>query len=310
MFLIENFRPGTMEKWGLGWDDLEKVNPNLVMIRISGYGQDGPYSHKPGFGTIAEAMAGLPIRNGLPDGVPMLSPFAMADTVAGLFSAFSAMFGVFSRDHGCGKGQVIDIGLHEPLFRIIEDQVPAYDQAGIVPQKMGNRVSWSAPRGVFQSRDGYHIALSAVSPRTIARLLTVIGGPELARDQRFQTNKLCVENVEDLEGYISRWIGERTQAEVLDIFEREDVVSGPLYDIERIMSDPHYAHRESILSIEDEDLGTAVKVPGVFPKFSETPGHIEHLGASLGYHNDEVYRGRLGLSTEQIESLRASGVIS
>jgi crotonobetainyl-CoA:carnitine CoA-transferase CaiB-like acyl-CoA transferase len=306
--LIENFRPGTMEKWGLGWEDLKAVNPKLVMVRISGYGQTGPYANRPGFGTIAEAVAGLPIRNGMPDGPPMLSPFALADTVAGLFGAFSLMFGIFNRDHGTREGQVIDIGLHEPLFRVIEDQVPAYDKGGVVPERMGNRVSWAAPRGVFQANDGKWIALSAVSPRTVARLLTVIGGPELARDERFTTNQSCVKNVDALEGYIKAWVGARTQEEVLAVFEREDVVAGPLYDVERIMSDPHYAHRESILTITDDDFGT-MKVPGIVPKFVGTPGKIEHLSAPMGHHNQQVYGERLGLSASEFESLKEKGII-
>lgn len=306
--LIENFRPGTMEKWGLGWEELKQVNPELVMVRISGYGQDGPYSHRPGFGAVAEAMAGLPVRNGMPDGPPMLSPLALADTVAGLFAAFSAMFGVFNRDHGSREGQVIDIGLHEPLFRIVEDQIPAYDKAGVIPERLGNRVSWAAPRGVFRAKDGGWIALSAVSPRTVARLLTVIGGTELAIDERFTTNQACVKNVVELEGYISTWIGSRTQEEVLAIFEREEVVCGPLYDVERIIKDPHYAFRESVLTIDDDQVGR-VKVPGIVPKFKGTPGSIEHLSAPLGYHNVEVYGSWLGLTADDVDALKARGVV-
>ena len=306
--LIENFRPGTMEKWGLSWEELKAINPKLVMVRISGFGQDGPYASRPGFGTIAESFAGLPIRTGFPDGPPTLSPFALSDDLAGLFTAFSAMFAVYNLDHGTGEGQVIDIGLHEPTFRIIEDQVIAYDQLGTIPERVGNRVPWAAPRGVFQSKDGKWISLSAVSDQPVRRLLTVVGGAELAEDPRFITNALRVKNVDELETYIRDWIGARTEAEVLDIFERSDVVAGALYDVERIASDPQYKHRESIITVDDPELGPT-RVPGIVPKFMATPGHVEHLSAPLGHHNEEIYCDGLGISREELKNLREEGVI-
>ena len=306
--LIENFRPGTMEKWGLSWEELKAINPKLVMVRISGFGQDGPYASRPGFGTIAESFAGLPIRTGFPSGPPTLSPFALSDDLAGLFAAFSAMFAVYNLDHGTGEGQVIDIGLHEPTFRIIEDQVIAYDQLGVIPERVGNRVPWAAPRGVFQSKDGKWISLSAVSDQPVRRLLTVVGGVELAEDPRFKTNALRLENVDELETYIRDWINARTEAEVLDIFERSDVVAGALYDVERIASDPQYVHRESIVTVDDPELGPT-RVPGIIPKFMATPGHVEHLSTPLGHHNEEIYCDGLGISRDELKNLRETGVI-
>jgi succinyl-CoA--D-citramalate CoA-transferase len=305
--LIENFRPGTMEKWGLGWDRLQQVNPRLIMVRISGYGQDGPYAKRPGFGTIAEAMAGLPYRCGFADGPPVLSPIALADNVAGIFAASSAMFAIYHRDHG-GAGQVIDIGLYEPLFRMIEDQVIGFDQLGFVPQRQGNRLPQSAPRGTFESKDGKWVAISAFSDRTVKRLLGAIGGAALAEDPRFLTNQLRVKNVDALEALLRQWVGERTQAQVLEIFEREDVVGSGLYDIEQIFADPQILHRQNIVTVEDPDLG-AVRIPGVVPKFSATPGEVTHLSVPLGHHNDEIYGESLGIDADARRKLRAAGVI-
>lgn len=306
--LIENFRPGTMEKWGLGWEVLEKENPKLVMVRISGYGQDGPYAKRPGFGTIAEAMSGLPYRTGFPGGPPVFSPLALADQVTGLFAAFSTMFALYNRDHGTGRGQVVDMGLYETLFRLGEDQAIAYDQVGKMFERMGNRVATAAPRGAFQAKDGNWIAISAFSDRTVKRLLASIGGPELADDPRFANNQARVRHVEQLEALIGRWVSERTQAEVLELFAQEDVVGGKVYDIAQIFSDPQYQHRDNIVPINDPELGT-VRVVGVVPKFTRTPGEIEHLSVAVGHHNEEIYCGRLNISRAELESLRAQGVI-
>lgn len=306
--LIENFRPGTMEKWGLGWEVLEKENPKLVMVRISGYGQDGPYAKRPGFGTIAEAMSGLPYRTGFPGGPPVFSPLALADQVTGLFAAFSTMFALYNRDHGTGRGQVVDMGLYETLFRLGEDQAIAYDQVGKMFERMGNRVATAAPRGAFQAKDGNWIAISAFSDRTVKRLLASIGGPELADDPRFANNQARVRHVEQLEALIGRWVSERTQAEVLELFAQEDVVGGKVYDIAQIFSDPQYQHRDNIVPIDDPELGT-VRVVGVVPKFTRTPGEIEHLSVAVGHHNEEIYCGRLNISRAELESLRAQGVI-
>lgn len=306
--LIENFRPGTMEKWGLGWEALEKENPKLVMVRISGYGQDGPYAKRPGFGTIAEAMSGLPFRTGFPDGPPVFSPLALADQMTGLFAAFSAMFAIYNRDHGTGVGQVVDMGLYETLFRLGEDQAIGYDQIGKIFERMGNRVATAAPRGAFQAKDGHWIAISAFSDRTVKRLLASIGGPELASDPRFASNHDRVRNVEALEALIGSWVAERTQEQVLEVFAKDDVVGGKVYDIAQIFADPQYLARRNIVQMEDPDLGT-VRVVGVVPKFTRTPGEIEHLSVAVGQHNQEIYGGRLRISENELESLREQGVI-
>lgn len=306
--LIENFRPGTLERWGLGWDTLSAINPRLVLVRISGFGQDGPYAKRPGYGTVAEAIAGLPMRTGFPGGPPMLSSIPLADNIAGLFAAFSAMFAIYNRDHGSGVGQVVDIGLYEPLLRVLEDQVIAFDQLGRVPKRMGNRMPGSAPRGAFETKDGRWVALSSSSDKVAQRLLVVIGGAELVADPRFLTNGDRIKNADALEGEIGRWISQRTQAEVLELFERGDVAATALLDIEQIFQDPHVAYRQNIVSVADAVLGAA-RVPGVVPKFSETAGEVEHLSVPLGEHNEEIYGGRLGLSRAELDELAVKCVI-
>lgn len=306
--LIENFRPGTLERWGLSPQSLQSINPALIIVRISGYGQDGPYASRPGFGTAAEAMTGLPMRSGWPEDPPALCSIPLADNLAGLFAAFSAMFGIYNRDHGTGTGQVVDIGLYEPLFRIIEDQVVKFDQLGLMPQRMGNRMPGAAPRGSFRTKDGRWIALSTASDAPTQRLLASIGGPALAADPRFMTNAGRLSNVDALEVIIADWILERTQAEALAIFESEDVSASSLLDVSQIFEDPQIQYRNNIITVQDPQLGS-VRVPGVVPKFTETPGRVEHLSVAIGSHNDEIYRGRLGISTEDLCALASEGVI-
>jgi crotonobetainyl-CoA:carnitine CoA-transferase CaiB-like acyl-CoA transferase len=232
----------------------------------------------------------------------------LADNLAGIFAAFSAMFGIFNRDHGTGKGQVVDIGLYEPLFRIIEDQVPLFDQLGHIPQRMGNRMPGSAPRGTFRTKDGRWIALSSASDAPARRLLNAIGGPQLASDPRFVTNVDRLEHVASLETVIADWISQRTQTEVLELFEREEVSASGLLDITQIFGDPHMQQRSNIVTVADPELGR-VKVPGIVPKFTETPGDISHLSVARGSHNAEIYGERLGISADELRALAGDGVI-
>ena len=306
--LIENFRPGTLERWGLGWDVLRAVNPALILVRISGYGQDGPYSGRPGFGTAAEAMSGLPMRSGFPDGPPALTSIPLADNFAGVFAALAAMQGVYSRDHVTGKGQTIDIGLYEPLLRIMEDQVIGYDQLGRIPERLGNRTPGAAPRGSFQTKDQKWVAVSAMSDKPVQRLLNCVGGQSLAADERFKTNGDRLRNVDALEQAIADWVGERPLKEVLEAFAANDVVAAPLLDITQIFEDPHIRHRANIIAMEDPDLGL-VRVPGVVPKFDATPGAVQFLSVARGCHNGEIYGERLGLGAEELAALRKDGVI-
>lgn len=307
--LIENFRPGTLERWHVGYRDLAAVNPGIIMVRISGYGQDGPYSHRPGYGTIAEAMSGIPSFTGFPDKPPTLSAFPLADAVAGLFGALGAMFAVHHRDvKGTGEGQVIDVSLYEPLFRLVESFVIAYDQLGQVKERRGNRMEESSPRNAYETRDEEWVAVSASSQRTFERLAEAIGCPNLPEDPRFADNPSRVDNAGQLDAILAEWFRHLRLEDAMEILEQHDVVAGPIYDIRRIFRDPHYEARESIIDVDDPQLGS-IRMQNVIPKMSKTPGEVAFPGLGLGEHNHEIYGERLGLSAEEIEELRDSSVI-
>jgi crotonobetainyl-CoA:carnitine CoA-transferase CaiB-like acyl-CoA transferase len=307
--IIENFRCGVMERWNVGYEDLLEVNPGIVMVRISGYGQEGPYSHRPGYGTIAEAMSGIPSFTGFPDKPPTLSAFPLADAVAALFGAMGAMFAVYHRDvRGTGEGQYIDVSLYEPLFRLVESFVIAYDQLGVVKRRRGNRMEESSPRNAYQTGDDEWVAISASSQQTFERLAQAIGRPDLPGDPRFEDNPRRVDNAPQLDAIMADWFQRFCLDEAMAILEQNDVVAGPVYDIRRIFEDPHYAAREDIVEIEDPELGT-VRMQNVTPKLSRTPGRVRFAGGKLGEHNQEVYGDRLGLSLEEIDRLHEEGVI-
>jgi succinyl-CoA--D-citramalate CoA-transferase len=307
--LIENFRPGTMEQWNIGYDDLKQINPGLIMVRISGYGQDGPYSHRPGYGTIAEAMSGIPSFTGFPDKPPTLSAFPLADAAAGMFGAMGAMFAVYHRDvKGTGEGQFVDVSLYEPLFRLVESFVIAYDQLGYVKQRQGNRMEESSPRNAYATSDDEWVAISASSQRTFERLARAIGCPELLHDPRFADNPSRVDNAAALDAIIGDWFGQLCLDEAMEILQQNDVVAGPIYNIQRIFQDSHFHARQNIIEVDDPELGT-IRMQNVTPRMSKTPGEIKFAGLGLGEHNEEIYREQLGLSAQEIEQLRAEGVI-
>jgi crotonobetainyl-CoA:carnitine CoA-transferase CaiB-like acyl-CoA transferase len=307
--IIENFRPGTLERWNVGYRDLMEVNPGIVMVRISGYGQDGPYSHRPGYGTIAEAMSGIPSFTGFPDKPPSLSAFPLADAVAALFGALGAMFAIYHRDvRGTGEGQYIDVSLYAPLFRLVESFVIAYDQLGVVKQRRGNRMEESSPRNAYQTSDGEWVAVSASSQRTFERLAHAIGRPDLPRDPQFADNPSRVSNDAQLDAIIGHWFQNFPLEEAMAILEQNDVVAGPVYDIRRILQDSHYEARENIVEVVDAELGK-VRMQNVTPKLSRTPGRVRCAGGQLGEHNYEVYGERLGLTVEEIDDLKEAGVI-
>jgi crotonobetainyl-CoA:carnitine CoA-transferase CaiB-like acyl-CoA transferase len=306
--VIENYRPGTFERWGLGYKELAKLNPRLVMVRVSGFGQTGPYAKRGGYGTIAEAFSGIPSFTGFADRPPTLPGFPMADSVASTFAAMSAMFAVYQRDHGGGRGQEIDVSLYEPLFRLVEAQVIGFDQLGIVKTRQGNRLAEDSPRNTYQTSDGRWIGISASSQRTFERLAAAIDMPELVTDPRFVNNSSrCTHDVA-LDDIIAGWFRKRTCADIMAIFDKADVVAGPVLDISDIVRDPHYAARENIISAPDDDFGQ-VRMQGVVPKFSVTPGEVRHAGRALGADNRAIFMGELGVSEQEFSALLAEGVI-
>lgn len=306
--VIENYRPGTFERWGLSYQELAAINPRLILVRVSGFGQTGPYARRGGYGTIAEAFSGIPSFTGFPDKPPTLPGFPMADSVASTFAAMSAMFGIYNRDHGSGGGQEIDVSLYEPLFRLVEAQVIGFDQLGIVKGRQGNRLAEDSPRNTYQSRDGRWIGISASSQRTFERLAIALDMPELIADARFADNAARCANDVALDVMIADWFRQRDSGEIMTLFEKADVVAGPVLDISDIVKDPHYLARENIISVPDDDFGS-VRMQGVVPKFGETPGSVRHAGGGIGADNRSIFIEELGLSEADFAALQADGVI-
>jgi crotonobetainyl-CoA:carnitine CoA-transferase CaiB-like acyl-CoA transferase len=305
--VIENFRPGTLERWDLGYDILSGVNPSLVVVRISGYGQTGPYRKRPGYGTIADAFSGIPSFTGFPDNPPTLSAFPLADTLAGSFGVIGAL-AALQESKRSGRGDEVDVSLFEPLFRLAESQVIAYDQLGHVKQRMGNRLEEDSARNTFRTSDGEWLAVSASSDRTYERLVCAIGRPELVADPRFATNPNRIKHADDLDAILANWFAGRTVNEALEVLSDHDVVAGKIYDIKDIFEDAHYAARGVIATVEDSDFG-ALRMPGVVPRFAGNRCAIHRAGGPPGADNDFVYRKVLALPDEELELLRADDAI-
>lgn len=308
--LVESFRPGTLERWGLAPGLLMESNPRLIVARCSGFGQTGPYRERPGFGTLAESISGLAHMTGFPDGPPMLPPIALADETASLLGAYAVMVALYRRDAGRGdgeRGQVIDLSLFESLFPMTGPIPAVHDLLGEVPGRMGNRIAYSAPRGVYETNDGRWVGISGSAESVARRLLLLVGGEALADDPRFATNNARLRNVEELDRLIAAWTGRRTLGEVVEALEEREVAVAPVYDIAQIVSDPHYAARGALVRVPDEQLGE-VLMAAPRPLLSDTPGTIRHAGLPKGDANDEVY-GALGLSQEERSALRDEHVI-
>jgi len=308
--LIEGFRPGTMERWGLGYEELKAVNPRLIMVRISGFGQTGPYKNRPGFGTLAEAMSGFAHITGQPDGPPTLPPLALADGIAGLFGVFSAMFAVYYRDVvGTGIGQEIDVSLYEPMSFVLGAQPIAYDQLGLIQNRRGNRSGGGGPRNLYMCSDGNWVALSASTPSIARRVMQLVGGDELADDPRYATPAARAQHADEVDSLVADWINNYPREVVLEKFEEAETAIGPVYDTSQFMEDPQVKARQSIVSVDDPDLGT-VRMQNTFPLMSETPGKINVTGPTeMGTHNHEIYIERMGMSEDDVQRLKDEGII-
>jgi len=305
--LIENFRPGTLERWGLGADSLRELNPRLVMLRVTGYGQTGPYSAQPGFGTLAEGISGFSHTVGQADGPPTLANLPLGDGVAGITGAYAVMVALFGRQNNGGRGQVIDLSLYEPLFRLLEPALIDYDQLGVAQDRIGNRSAHVAPRNTYRCSDGQWVSLSASTQTIWQRLCGAMDRPDLMDDDRFNSNTRRIEHVDALDSEIQRWMGAHPRDEVIRVMNSAEVAVGPIFDIPTIFSDPHFAARKDLIEIEDPDLGM-MRLANVVPRFSDTPGKVRTTGPGLGEHTDEVL-GDMGLGAEEIASLRGEGVI-
>lgn len=304
--VIENFRPGTLEKWGLGYDELSKINPKLVLARVTGFGQIGPYASRPGFGTLAEAMSGFASITGTPDGPPTLPPFGLADGISALTTAYAIMTALHAREH-TGKGQVIDLAIIEPILTVLGPQVIAYDQLGEIQQRRGNRSSNNAPRNTYITSDGRWVAISTSAQAIAERLMHLVGRPELIDEPWFASGAERAKHADILDEAVGSWIKQRTRDEVIAEFEKAEAAVAPIYDITDIFKDEQFAALGTIKTVQDDELGP-VKFQNVLFRLSDTPGEIKTAGPSLGKHTLEVLSG-LGISAERLTELKNKGII-
>jgi crotonobetainyl-CoA:carnitine CoA-transferase CaiB-like acyl-CoA transferase len=310
--MTENFRPGVLEGWGLGPDELHAVNPRLVLLRTTGFGQDGPYARRRAFGSLAEAMTGFAHLTGQPDGPPTLPPFGLADGVAGITGAFAVLTALRARDHGdgpgAGRGQVIDLSLFEPLLGIMGPAPSAYDQLGVVPTRQGNRSRNSAPRNTYRTRDGQWVAVSSASTSVAERVMRLVGRPDLAEEPWFSSARERVAHVDELDGAVQNWIEGRDLDAVVEAFEEVGAALFPVYDVAQLFADPQVQARDAVTTVDDEDLGP-LRMQNVWFRLSGTPGGIRFAGRRLGQDTDAVLTERLGYTPEQVAALRKEGVV-
>jgi crotonobetainyl-CoA:carnitine CoA-transferase CaiB-like acyl-CoA transferase len=305
--LIENFRPGTLERWGLDPASLMHANPRLVVARVTGFGQRGPYAARPGFGTLAEAMSGFAELNGEPGGPPLLPPLALADGVAGLATAFSVMAALRARESS-GLGQVVDTSLVEPLMTLLGPQLTAYDLLGQLQERSGSRSTHNAPRNVYRTADDRYVAVSSSATSVAARIMRLVGRPELVDEEWFATGHGRVEHADEIDAAVAAWIGARSRAEVLAAFDEAEAAAAPVYDAADILADPHLRTTGAIATVEDDELGPIV-MTGPVARLSATPATIRFAGGRHGADTDRVL-GELGLSIAELDDMRGRGVIA
>ncbi|MGH3342789.1 MAG: CaiB/BaiF CoA transferase family protein [Carbonactinosporaceae bacterium] len=305
--LFENFRPGTLAGWGLDTRRLRRANPDLVIVRVSGYGQTGPYRAKAGFGTPATAFSGYAYISGYPDRPPILPSVSLADYVTGLFAALGALAALHHRDVAGGGPQEVDVALYESMFRLLESVVAQYDRLGEVRERTGNQLSASVPAGLFPTSDGHWMVLTTSTDRTFNRLATLLDRPELRTDPRYATNRARVEHRDEVNAIVGEWFAARPAAEIGRLCDEYGVPVSQVLSVADIFSDAQYRARDMIVEVDHPSLGR-VRVPGVVPKFSETPGSVRATGSGLGQHNGEVFR-ELGLSDADLARLTQEGVI-
>ncbi|TDI61293.1 MAG: CoA transferase [Alphaproteobacteria bacterium] len=306
--VCENFRPGTLEKWGLGYDALKAVNPQIILLQVSGYGQTGPYKDRPGFARIAHAFGGLSHLAGMPGEAPVTpGSTSLADYMSGIYGAFAIMVALRHRDQ-TGEGQSIDIALYEPIFRALDDLAPAYLRHGTIRQAQGVMTTVACPHGHFQAKDGRWIAIACTNDKMFARLTAVMGQQELSSDDRFGRTQQRLAQSDYIEGLVATWVGQFERDDALAQLQGGEVPSSPINSIADIAEDPHIAERKSLTTLVDHVLGD-ITIPGVVPKMSASPGKVASLGPRLGESNDRILGDMLGLSDQEMTILRDKGVI-
>lgn len=304
--IIENFRPGTLERWGLGWEELREANPRLVLARVTGFGQSGPYAHRPGFGTLAEAMSGFAAVTGEPDGPPTLPPFGLADSIAALATAYAVMTALAGREVA-GGGQVVDMAIIEPILTVLGPQPLWYDQLGYVQPRTGNRSRNNAPRNTYRTADGHWVAVSTSAQSVAERVMRLVGRPELIEEPWFSAGTTRAEHADELDEAVGHWIARRTREEAVDAFEKAEAAIAPIHDVREVMEDPQYRALGTITEVEDPELGT-LRMQNVLFRLSETPGAIRWAGRPHGADTDEIL-AELGLSAPRIAALRDEGAL-
>lgn len=304
--IIENFRPGTLEKWGLGWKELSAANPRLVLARVTGFGQFGPYAHRPGFGTLAEAMSGFAAITGEPDAPPVLPPFGLADSIAGLATAYAVMTALAARDR-TGKGQVVDMAIIEPILTVLGPQPLWYDQLGHVQPRTGNRSANNAPRNTYRTADGSWVAVSTSAQSVAERVMRLVGRPELIDEPWFGSGADRARHADVLDEAVGAWIARHTREEVIDAFEKAEAAVAPIQDVREVMTDPQYRALDTITTIDDPELGP-LRMQNVLFRLSATPGAIRWAGRPHGADTKAILT-ELGLTETDVTALHEEGAL-
>ena len=306
--LIENFRPGTLERWGLAPDDLHETNPGLIYARVSGYGQSGPYASRPGYASVCEGVGGFRYVTGVPGERPVRPNLSLGDSLTGMHAAFGVLLALLERRQTtAGRGQVVDIGIFEAVYNMMEAVVPEYDRCGEIRQPSGSTITGVVPTNTYLCKDGRYVIIGGNGDSIYRRLMEAAGRPEMATDPRLATNDGRVRHQDEVDGALAEWTAGLTADEVLERLEQAAVPAGPIYSVAEMVADPHFAARG--LFEEVEVGGRALKLPAIVPRLSRTPGRTDWAGPELGAHNRDVYEGLLGLSREELDGLRRQGVI-
>jgi formyl-CoA transferase len=304
--VIENFRPGTLERWGLGYPELSAVNPRLVLVRVTGFGQIGPYAGRPGFGTLAEAMSGFAAITGEPDGPPTLPPFGLADGIAALAAAFATMTALRARET-TGRGQVVDLAIIEPILTLLGPQPTVWDALGQVQERTGNRSANNAPRNTYLTKDGRWVAVSTSAQSIAERVMRLVGRPELTEEPWFASGGERAKHADVLDEAVASWVARHDRDEVVRAFEEAQAAVAPIYDVRDVVADPQFQALGSLVRVPDPELGS-VLMQNVLFRLSETPGRITSAGPALGQHTEEVL-AEIGIDADQVAELRRQGAV-
>jgi crotonobetainyl-CoA:carnitine CoA-transferase CaiB-like acyl-CoA transferase len=307
--VLENFRPGRLEKWGLGYDVLAEHNPGVILARVTGFGQHGPYAGRPGFGTLAESMSGFAEITGQPDGPPTLPPFGLADSIAGMAGAAAVMMALYHRDARGGSGQVIDLSILEPIVTALGPQPIWYDQLGFIQRRTGNRSGNNAPRNTYRTKDGKWVAISTSATAIAERVLRLVGHAEVIDEPWFASGRERAQHADLLDRYVGDWIAARTREEVVDAFEKAEAAVAPVYDVADLMADPQVQALDMITQVHDDHLGP-VRMQNVLFRMSETPGRIRWTGRDLGADTGSILVGELGVDEDRLRELRERGTVA